>query len=132
MKDSAGPRLRVSTFWSAQRQRCACVWKLCHTGPRSRLKTYQRMCCPLSATMVGVLPTKDRPLRHIDSMLAPDDSVTVCGIDPECVQVTVPPGATETVAGLKPGVPASRMKTAAVAGPPATTLTRPLIGWNRH
>jgi hypothetical protein len=59
-------------------------------------------------------------------------SLTVCGMVPAWVQVTVPPGPTVTSAGVNAGVGASTMATAAVAGPPGTTRTTPFIGWSRH
>src|SRR5437867_10640596 len=79
--------------------------------------------------MVGVLPTNVRPFKHIDSRLPDDDSVTVWGMVPACVQVTVPPGAMVTATGSNRGLPGvSRIVTAADAGPPADTMTCPLIG----
>ena len=38
--------------------------------PRSRLKTYQRIRWPASATIVGVLPTNARPLKQYVGVLA--------------------------------------------------------------
>jgi hypothetical protein len=98
------------------------VWKA--PTRRCELKTYQRIRLPASQTMVGVLPTNVRPFKHIDSRLPDEDSVTVCGIVPAWVQVTVPPGPTVTVLGSKRGLPGvSRIVTAAVAGPPVATTT---------
>jgi hypothetical protein len=45
-------------------------------------------------------------------------SLTVCGMLPACVHMTVPPGPMMTSVGEKAGVGASAMATAAVAAPP--------------
>ena len=76
--DSAGPMLRMSIVSSANTHRCACGWKLCHAMPRSRLKTYQRIFWPAWATIVGVLPMNERPLKQNDGRLAPPASMTLC------------------------------------------------------
>src|SRR5262249_23202067 len=96
--------------------------------PRSRLKTYQRIFCPASARMVGVLPTNDRPLRQNDGMLLPPASTTLCWLGPLLVQRTCPPA--PTVTALVPPSPMNWLSTrvtAASGGPPATTLITPLI-----
>ena len=73
------------------------------------------------------------PVRHIDSGLPADDSVAVCAIVPACVQLTVPPGPTGTVAGSNLGLPGeSRILPVAVAGPTGSTTTFPLMGCIRH
>lgn len=53
------------------------------------------------------------------------------GFTPRLVQVTVPPGATVTVAGSNREGP-SRILTVAVAGPVGSTTTVPLMGWKRQ
>src|SRR5215471_9172009 len=96
--------------------------------PRSRLKTYQRILWPALATMVGELPTKERPFKErLDS--PPPSSVTVCCRAPTAYcQCTVPPGLTGTVDGLKRGGgPSSMITYASFEGAPADTTTVPCI-----
>ena len=123
--DSAGPMLRMSMVSPAKTQRWACGWKLCQFIPRSRLKTYQRMRCPLWATMVGVLPTNERPLKQSDGRLEPPDSTTLWLVVPAFVQRTRPPTPTVTSAGVKAF--AAVACTSTRFGPPACTVIRPAI-----
>ena len=61
-------------------QRVACGWKLCHVSLKSRLKTYQRRRSPDSTSMVGVLPTKARPLRQKVALPPPPEKDDVLAI----------------------------------------------------
>ena len=108
-KDSAGPMLRMSIVSPANTHRWACAWKLCHAMPRSRLKTYQRMRWPLWATIVGVLPMNERPLKQNDGRFVPPDSITLCcWLVPACSSSALTPRA-------RPSRPAGTNVLAAVA-----------------
>src|SRR6266436_7286417 len=75
--------------------------------------------------ILGVLPTKERPLKQYDGRLSPPRSRTLCWLGPSFIQVTCPPTPMVTFAGLKAK---STMWTGGMlVGLPACTVTEPLI-----
>ena len=124
IKDSAGPMLRRSIVSPANCQRWPCGWKLCQPIPRSRSNTYHRIRWPACARMVGLLPTKERPLKQKEGKLSPPRSTTLCWLGPLFIQVTRPPVPTVTLGRLNAK---STIVTVAVLGPPGSTVTEPAI-----
>src|SRR5882724_5078400 len=74
--------------------------------------------------IVGLLPTKERPLKQKEGRLSPPRSTTLCWLGPLFIQVTCPPIPTITLTGLNAK---STMVTVAVLGPPGCTVTERLV-----